>query len=77
MDCLNANKYGCYCEYMGHFQQGGGSTSEYSYIYCEYLGVEVRVDPVEFDFSLKSRNIKPVIHLPEDCPHKKVQLTLF
>lgn len=65
--CLNNGKYGTSCDYMKHFQSGGGTTSpEYSYIYCTYKKSGQRVKVIPRLANMHDIKIERV-ELPDKC----------
>jgi hypothetical protein len=61
---------------MGFFQCGGGTTSpKYSYIYCKYLRIEVKVDPpLGNDHNIPIKRILIPTNCPmQDAEYKKKQ----
>jgi|GEM_PF-6378808 len=75
--CCNVEPYGGCCEHMGCWQEGGG-WSDRTYIYCDYLGRKVYLEPAIPD----RRQIEEHDYyylIPDECPVRQrgVQMSIF
>jgi hypothetical protein len=64
--CCNVEPYGGCCEHMGCWQEGGG-WSDRTFIYCDYLGCRVHLEPAIPDRQQVKESDYYYL-LPNDCP---------
>lgn len=77
LHCCNTEPNGGCCEYMEHWQEGGG-WSDRTYIYCGYLHHRIYLDPpIPNEKQIRDGDYYYLI--PNDCPIRGqgVQMTIF